>query len=471
VVHISLIYSSYAYVPEIEYLCKLFGSILKIKISSFHVSQFNPDDGISIGYCEVNSYPELPDSCKIRILPDKVFWREYLADRNPAVRLLDFQDIQVLNSNHPQLFLNKMNSCIYTNIDIFCSAFFIISGMEEINYTGEYDLHGRYTFTHGAWSKYYIDFPLIDIYAQTLFSWIEEAYGIAVKSQSNSFGAVISHDIDIPFYFGKIRTEISEILNSILSKGKYTSLSDILKYIGKLAHLYPDPFDTFDYIQKQEESRGIKSTYFILLSRDNAWGLNLKKYSRRLRSIADKKNEVALHPGYDSYCHSEMIIKERNLLESISGIEPVGVRNHFLRLKIPYSYQCCSQLNFEYDSTLGYPDREGFRTGTCSPYMPFDLSRRKIIDLIEIPLMIMDGTLRDYCRYNHDEALDRIKQCIDLVRSVNGTIVFNWHNSFLTHDNDSWRHVFESSLEYLVDNDAVFYTGKELSSISREHWM
>jgi hypothetical protein len=54
---------------------------------------------------------------------------------------------------------------------------------------------------------------------------------------------------------------------------------------------------------------------------------------------------------------------------------------------------------------------------------------------------------------------------------VNGTIVFNWHNSFLTHDNDSWRHVFESSLEYLVDNDAVFYTGKELSSISREHWM
>jgi hypothetical protein len=340
--------------------------------------------------------------------------------------------------------------------------------MEEINYAGERDPHGRYNFSHSVWSKFYIDQPLINIYAYVLLKWIEEAYEINI-SPINSLSAVISHDIDSPSYFGYFRTEISEMLSSIRSIGKYKNISDLINYITHLI-VGQDPYDTFEYIQKQEDLRRIKSTYFIMLSNDNKWGLDLEKYSRRLKKIASKGNELALHPGYGSFCHSDKVSSEKKQLESISGIKPLGVRNHFLRFQIPFSYQICQQLDFLYDSTLGYPDREGFRTGICTPYKPFDIYHREIIELMEIPLIIMDGTLKDYSKYQPNEALHRIKQLIDTTSSVNGTIVFNWHNSFLSQGNNLWRSVFEKSLDYLVDKDARFYTCKELSSFWNKSW-
>lgn len=466
---ISFIYSNHACFPEIEYLCKLFGSLLNAKITPCHINRAGDLSGISIGYCDPEAALKLPDACRIRILADESFWNEYLHRKsvNPGFKV--FQNIKVLNSNPDEPFLLMNPSRVSTNLDIFCSAFYIISFLEQLNYSGEYDRHGRYTYSNGNWSKHYIDLPVINLYADILTNWIEKAYAIKVY-KNRSFSAVISHDIDAPFYFRKFKTELSELLNSRQPSGKYHNAADLLKYIGYLFRIYPDPFDTFDYIQEQEEARGIRSTYFIMVSRENEWGLDLKKYSRRLERILSKENEVALHPGYTSYCRPDSLIKERNKLESLCGIKPSGVRNHFLRMQIPAGYHSCRMLEFEYDSTLGYPDREGFRAGICIPYKPYDIYHRKMIDIMEIPLNIMDGTLKDYCRYPSDMALERIKQHIDMVKAFQGAIVFNWHNTFLIRKNEPWRRVFEGCLDYLVLKGARFRTCRELASTWKELW-
>jgi hypothetical protein len=425
--------------------------------------------GILIGYCESEAALKLPDSCRIRILPDEHFWKDYLSKKTLDMKFKFFQNITVLNSDPDEPFLLVDDSGINTNLDIFCSAFYIISFLEQLTYSGEYDRHGRYTYSNGNWSKHYIDLPLINLYAETLLGWIKEAYKIKAHKDS-SFAAVISHDIDAPFYFRKFKTEISELINSRNPSGKYKDARDLLKYIAYLFNVYHDPFDTYDYIQEQEHARGIRSTYFIMVSKENEWGLDLKKYSRKLEKILSKENEIALHPGYTSYCRPDGLLKEKNKLESLCGTKPAGVRNHFLRMQIPDSYHSCRMLDFEYDSTYGYPDREGFRAGICIPYKPYDVYRREVIDIMEIPLNIMDGTLKDYCRYPSDQALERIKQHIDMAKSFHGVIVFNWHNSFLTRENKEWRKIFESCLDYLVVNGARFCTCREISSVWKDLW-
>jgi len=117
---------------------------------------------------------------------------------------------------------------------------------------------------------------------------------------------------------------------------------------------------------------------------------------------------------------------------------------------------------------LGYAEYEGFRAGICTPFKPFDINNRRVIDIIEIPLVIMDSTLINYRGFQPDEALQRIKELVDNVYEVQGTIVLLWHNHLLV--DDRWRNVYEKSMDYLVDKKAIFYTCSELATKWKEYW-
>jgi len=48
------------------------------------------------------------------------------------------------------------------------------------------------------------------------------------------------------------------------------------------------------------------------------------------------------------------------------------------------------QAGFQYDSTLSYADRPGFRCGTCHPYPMFDPMAQRPLRLIQRPLIAME---------------------------------------------------------------------------------
>ena len=45
----------------------------------------------------------------------------------------------------------------------------------------------------------------------------------------------------------------------------------------------------------------------------------------------------------------------------------------------------------EWESSLGFPEKEGFRCGTCFEYSVFNIHKRKKLILKEKPLIVMDG--------------------------------------------------------------------------------
>ena len=46
-----------------------------------------------------------------------------------------------------------------------------------------------------------------------------------------------------------------------------------------------------------------------------------------------------------------------------------------------------------YDTTLGFADRAGFRCGTCHEYPMFDIETKRILNLRQRPLILMEASV------------------------------------------------------------------------------
>ncbi len=100
----------------------------------------------------------------------------------------------------------------------------------------------------------------------------------------------------------------------------------------------------------------------------------------------------------------------------------------------------------KYNITLSFAEHEGFRCGICFPYKPFDVFGNRVLNIWELPLTIMDGSLFNYQDLTPEEGLQRIEG----IKKYQGVFVLLWHNSSLDDLKlPSWVEVYEKTIEYL----------------------
>ena len=111
------------------------------------------------------------------------------------------------------------------------------------------------------------------------------------------------------------------------------------------------------------------------------------------------------------------------------------------------------------DSTLGFAEMEGFRNGSCHPFLPYDLDSDSVIPIWEIPLIMMDGTLSFYRDRPAHEAMEAISPLIDSVREHRGMASILFHNtSYDAHEFPGWSVVFEETVA-MLQNGGVHCDG------------
>jgi hypothetical protein len=149
-------------------------------------------------------------------------------------------------------------------------------------------------------------------------------------------------------------------------------------------------------------------------------------------------------------------------LEKVLGKEVIGYRNHYLRFKTPDTWGLLAKAGFKYDTTFGYHDRVGFRNGMCHPFKPFNLNTNKEIDILEIPLIIMDGALFDSVK-SFEEAWEITKRLIDTVENFNGVLTLLWHsNAFNCAFRDKWVTFYDKLLKYCHEKNAWMTSGEKI---------
>jgi hypothetical protein len=179
-----------------------------------------------------------------------------------------------------------------------------------------------------------------------------------------------------------------------------------------------------------------------------------------LGDIIDHGNEVGLHGGHTTYLRPEEMKSKKQRMEKLMNKKIIGYRNHFLRFKVPETWEYLREAGFLYDVTFGYADCVGFRNGMCHPFKPFNLNNGKTIEILEIPLTIMDVTFIHYMRLDIKKSWEITKRLIDTVMQYNGVLTVLWHNTYLMGDQLKF---YEKILSYCAEKNAWMTSGEEIA--------
>jgi hypothetical protein len=186
-----------------------------------------------------------------------------------------------------------------------------------------------------------------------------------------------------------------------------------------------DPWWNLEAIRDVEKSAGVRSSFFFFAEKGGSRGGRYDVLAIRdeLEELLRGGWEVGLHGSYESMVDVERLMREKERLCQTLGNQVTGVRQHYLRLKVPLTVGCMESAGFGYDASLGFSDRAGFRASTCFPFRLYDFEKRRPFTLLEIPFAAMDGALPE----TPDASRETLERLLDAARQKRGLLSVIWH--------------------------------------------
>jgi hypothetical protein len=274
--------------------------------------------------------------------------------------------------------------------------------------------------------------------------------------EDHPFAVCLTHDIDVVY---QSRVNKGRGIAGSLTSGRFREA------LATAGHLRSRRFPrcNFHQIGALEEKYGACSSFYFLAIEPGERGYNydIRDLEEDLGTIVDTGSEVGLHGGHSAYCDPAVLETEKRRLEDLLGRPVSGYRSHFLRFRVPETWERLARAGFKYDTTLGYADCAGFRNGMCHPFAPFDLNRGRRIDILEIPLAIMDSTLDQFMRLDAAGAWEVTRTLIAAAERYNGVITVLWHNTSMFGEGLKF---YEKILEYCSAKGAWMTSGAEICS-------
>lgn len=323
---------------------------------------------------------------------------------------------------------------ITCGIDVFASAFFLLSRWEEYVITKR-DKFGRFQAKESlAVKENTLHRPLVNEYAEMIWNMLIYLEYQQERKYSN-FEFVVTHDIDQPIRLINMKMLAKSFLKNVfIFKDILGGAIDISTYVANKFSPKFDIANSYDFLMKCSEQAGIKSIFNFQNSKKTKfdWGYknNTKFMKNTFQLIKDSGHILGFHPSYYSYDNPVLWKREYEELCTITNSDIKIGRQHFLRFKIPNTWQIWEDNNLEYDLTLGFPERVGFRCGTCSPFSAFNLLDRKKLKIKEMPLIFMEKTLMNYQKgVSDEEFIEKANNMVSICKKYKGKFVFLWHNS------------------------------------------
>ncbi|MCK5687272.1 polysaccharide deacetylase family protein, partial [bacterium] len=163
-----------------------------------------------------------------------------------------------------------------------------------------------------------------------------------------------------------------------------------------------------------------------------------------IRHIAKRGHEIGLHGSYNTYLDGTQFRHEADTLRQVLQEEDIhqntlGGRQHYLRWNTSSTPAHCNDANMNYDSTLSYADRPGFRCGTCHEFPMFNMTSRRPLKLFQRPLILMECSVIDdrYMGLGYrKESLALMQMYKQTCHQFSGNFTLLWHNSHLSTTKD-----------------------------------
>ena len=373
---------------------------------------------------------------------------------NPVrVTLNSQKEFQIFNPHHTNdLNLQNMGRGQYRlNVDVLGIIFYFLSRYEELVVT-DLDAHERFPSQSSLMGRSgCLDRPLCNEYIELLWASFELLWP-GIQRKTREFRVLPSHDIDHPSdYWGRSRSgRLKVALKSAARRLEILSVPrrchEAVRYPAK-GWRY-DPKDTIDFILDLSESAGRESSfYYIPLDTskqfDPGMPIEHPQVEDQWRRIHARGHKLGIHPGYMTCMNSDLFQKSVERFQSQFnklGLkqDKLGGRHHYLRWNAEVTPSLWQEAGLDYDSTMGYADHAGFRSGTCYEYPLYDVKNRRQLSVLERPLIVMECSVIDD-RYmgmgRTDRALEYMLNLKEKCKFYQGDFTILWHNQrFKIHE-------------------------------------
>jgi hypothetical protein len=324
--------------------------------------------------------------------------------------------------------------------DPLARAFWFLARVEEQLPGAARDEHGRFPWAASFASRAGID-PLaapVDEIRGLVRTWLEHA-GVEVPSSpwpdGHAFALAASHDIDGLARFGRGRASGVRGALGLVRRRRLGDAGRTLRALAADVAGQRDPWWTFGEMAAIERRHGARSTSFFLVDHvapeDGPPPRTPDALTDAIAEVVAEGHEVGLHPSYTSALLPSRLLDEQAELAAVSGLAPATVvRHHYLRLKPDGGLAALAGHGFAVDSSLGFAERPGFRSGFSFPHRVYDLEAERVLPLVEVPLVLMDATLdrAHYLGLSAAEAARQARAVVEALAWSGGGASILWHN-------------------------------------------
>jgi hypothetical protein len=228
-----------------------------------------------------------------------------------------------------------------------------------------------------ALAEGFVERPLVDEYVDLLFAAMRTLWP-AIERRATDFRLRLTHDIDRPFAaFGLPAWRIARSLGAdVVTRREPRLALHRLRAAAdaRRGRVDRDPSATFDFLMSTSERHGLRSTFYFLAGNDPGdqdyrYRLSDPQFAPILREINQRGHEIGLHASYISHGSAERTCGAAALVDACqaAGIDQSewGVRQHYLGFSDPATWQHQQAAGLAHDSTMGFAEQVGFRSGTC----------------------------------------------------------------------------------------------------------
>ncbi len=325
--------------------------------------------------------------------------------------------------------------------DIFAAAFYLISRYEEY-LPHVKDEMGRYPVTESlGFKNNFLKQPVVDIWAFKFKEQLQKRFpGLDFSTRK----MIIHHLVEVktPFLF--------------LQKGIFRStvcfLSDVLKFRFKnfikrtqvVFRFKQDPYDVYDFMIDAVKKNNVQATAFFILGETEDFFTAIEtqhpKYKELIKHVGDYLQTGLLFSA-KALNDVDKLKAEKKQMESITNKEVAQSINANYLVNLPEIYRHLIALEVGVDCSMVYGSIPGFRAGTCTPFLYYDLDYE-----IKTPLIIHPVAFSTHA-FSGKSTIEKETETtnlFDAVKNVNGTfsIAFNSLDFIDVPENNYWRKLY-----------------------------
>lgn len=321
------------------------------------------------------------------------------------------------------------------SFDIFAAAFYLLSRYEEY-LPHQKDIYGRYDHNSSlAFKENFLHLPLINVWMEDFRESLRVKFPL-LTIHHPAFTFVPTYDIDEAFsykYKQWWRT-VGGIAKSTV-RGQWSKIGE---RVNVLAGKQKDPFDSFGWIDQLNQQFSLNPYYFFLVAaKTGRYDKNILPSREAMKELIRQHGDrysIGIHPSWQSGDDEEKLKIEISTLAHITGKRVLSSRQHFIRFTLPNTYRRLIDCGIEIDFSMGYGSINGFRASAATPFYWYDLEKEAQTKLLLHPFCYMEANSFFEQKFSPEQSLEELQHYYDVVRSVNGTLITIWHNTFLGTD-------------------------------------